>query len=98
MKWFNKWFAKKCAEAWDNRHDSEAIPVTKAGLVRGGGQSIDSPGMNFTVYRASGGHVIETRTYDRHKDRNNHGLHIITDDKDIGDEIGKIITFEQLRS
>ena len=97
MKWFDKWFAKKCVEAWDSRHDSEAIPVTKAGLVRGG-QSIDSPGMNFTVYRASGGHVIETRTYDRHKDRNNHGLHIITDDKDIGDEIGKIITFEQLRS
>jgi hypothetical protein len=53
--------------------------------------------MNFTVYRASGGHIIETRTYDRHKDRNNHGLHIITDDKDLGDEIGKIITYENLK-
>ncbi len=101
MKWFNKWFAKKCVEAWDSRHDSEAVPImatTKAGLVSGRGHSIDSPGMNFTVYRASGGHIIETRTYDSHKDRNNHGLHIITDDKDIGDEIGKIITFEQIRS
>ena len=72
MKWFDKWFAKKCVQAWDNRQDSEVIPVnTKAGLSRGGGQSIDSPGMNFTVYRANGGHVIETRAYDRHKDRNN---------------------------
>lgn len=97
MKWFDKWFAKKCVEAWDNRHDSEAIPATKAGLVRGGGPSIDSPGMNFTVYRASGGHIIETRTYDRHKDRNNHGLHIITDDKELGEEIAKIITFENLK-
>ena len=98
MKWFDKWFKKKCVEAWNDRQDSEPIPVTKAGLVRGGGQSIDSHGMNFTVYRASGGHVIETRTYDKHRDRSNHGLHIITDDKDLGDEIGKIITFESLRS
>ena len=99
MKWFNKWFAKKCVEAWDNRHDSEAIPMptTKAGLIRGGHNSIESNGMNFTVYRASGGHIIETRTYDKHKDRNNHGLHIITDDKDLGDEIGKIITYENLK-
>ena len=100
MKWFDKWFAKKCVEAWNNRQDSEAVPMptTKAGLVRGGGPSIDSQGMNFTVYRASGGHIIETRTYDRHKDRNNHGLHIITDDKDLGDEIGKIITYENLKA
>ena len=99
MKWFDKWFAKKCVQAWDNRQDSEVIPVnTKAALSRGGGQSIDSPGMNFTVYRANGGHVIETRAYDRHKDRNNHGLHVITDDKDLGEEIGKIITFEHLRN
>lgn len=98
MKWFDKWFKKKCVEAWNDRQDSEAIPVNKPGLVRGGGQSIDSHGMNFTVYRASGGHVIETRTYDKHRDRSNHGLHIITDDKDLGDEIGKIITFESLRS
>ena len=101
MKWFDKWFRNKCIQAWNERNEigeDSPIPMTKAGLVRGGGQSIDSQGMNFTVYRASGGHIIETRTYDRHKDRNNHGLHIITDDKDIGDEIGKIITFEQLRS
>lgn len=102
MKWFDKWFKKKCIQAWNDRHEEdkmEPIPsVTKAGLVRGGGNSIDSPGMNFTVYRASGGHIIETRTYDRHKDRNNHGLHIITDDKDLGDEIGKIITYENLKA
>ena len=102
MKWFNKWFQKKCIEAWNNRHEDEKmepIPsVTKAGLVNGRGHSIDSPGMNFTVYRANGGHIIETRTYDKHKDRVNNALHIITDDKDLGDEIGKIITLEHLRA
>jgi hypothetical protein len=100
MKWFDKWFKKKCVQAWNDRHEVEAdstVGLNKAQLVRAS-HSIDSPGMSFTVYRANGGHIIETRTYDKHKDRHNNGLHIITDDKDIGDEIGKIITLEHLRS
>lgn len=97
MKWFNKWFAKKCKQAWEERHDD---PVREAPLAVTASRSIDSSsnGMNFTVYRANGGHVVETRKYDRKRDTNDHGLHIITDDKDLGEEIGRIITFEQLRA
>ena len=82
-----------CREAWENsRQDVEVATLTK-------GRSIDNNnGMNFTVYRANGGHVIETRQYERKRDENNYGLHIITDDKDLGEEISKIITFERLRS
>jgi hypothetical protein len=61
-------------------------------------QEINSNGMTFTVYRANGGHIIEHRVYDKRTDRTTNGLHIITDDKDLGEEIGKIITYEQLRS
>lgn len=97
MKWFNKWFAKKCRQAWEERQDN---PIKETSLAVTASRSIDSScnGMNFTVYRASGGHVIETRKYDRKRDTNDHGLHIITDDKDLGEEIGRIITFEQLRA
>jgi hypothetical protein len=64
----------------------------------GRGPSLDSDkGIRFQVYKASGGMVVETSTYDRHKDRHYSGLHIITDDKDIGQEIGKIITIESLK-
>jgi hypothetical protein len=96
MKFFKKWFANMCREAWENsRNVIEAdVPQKMATLS---GRSIDSNGMNFTVYRANGGHVIETRQYDRKRDTNDHGLHIITDDKDLGEEIGKIITFERLK-
>lgn len=96
MNFFRKWFAKQCKKAWeDSRELVEAdVPQKLVSTAR----SIDSHGMNFTVYRANGGHVIETRKYDRKRDNNDHNLHIITDDKDIGEEIGKIITFEQLRS
>ena len=93
MKWFDKWFLKKCRQAWDNTKE----PAKTEGLSMRT-NSIDSSGMNFTVYRANGGHVIETRTHDRRNDRYSHGLHIITDDKDLGDEIAKIITYENIRS
>lgn len=94
MKWFNKWFAKKCQQAWE---DYRKQPV-EATLSVERASKIESIGMNFTVYKASGGHIIEHRVYDRKTDRNNNSLHIITEDKDLGEEIGKIITFESLRN
>jgi hypothetical protein len=54
--------------------------------------------MNFTIHRADGGHVVEMRIYDRKRDENDIKLHVITDDKDLGEELGKIITFSNLRS
>jgi hypothetical protein len=53
--------------------------------------------IRFNVYKASGGTIIETSFYDRLKDRHNTSLHVITDDKDIGKELGKIITMETLK-
>jgi hypothetical protein len=53
--------------------------------------------IRFNVYKATGGTIIETSFYDRHKDRHNSSLHIITDDQDLGKEIGKIITMETLK-
>lgn len=59
--------------------------------------SIDSEGMRFTVFKASGGFVIETRTYDRRKDENINSMYVVTENQDLGQELGKIITMESLR-
>ena len=60
--------------------------------------SIDSDrGINFMVYKATGGTVIETRSYDQRTDRSIRGLYVIKDGDNIGDEIGKIITMEALK-
>jgi hypothetical protein len=59
--------------------------------------SIDSNGFKLQVYKANGGVVVETKTYDRRKDENRNSLYVITEDKDLGAEIGKIITMENLR-
>ena len=60
-------------------------------------ETINSNGMRFNLYVASGGYVVETRVYDEHHDRNRNKLYVITEDKDLGEELGKIITMESLR-
>jgi hypothetical protein len=51
----------------------------------------------LNVYSASGGTIIETTKYDRQKDDHRHSLHVVTDDKELGEELAKIITMESLR-
>lgn len=93
MKWLYKWLRKKL-------ETTDVLEKEEIGIAIASPRSnnIDTCGMNFTVYRANGGHIIEHRIYDRKTDRNNNSLHIITDDKDLGEEIGKIITLENLRN
>jgi hypothetical protein len=58
---------------------------------------LSSEGMRLQVYRASGGYVVETRNYDHHKDRNINSIHVITEEQDLGDALGKIVMMEALK-
>jgi len=59
--------------------------------------SLHTDGFKLQVYKANGGVIVETRNYDHRKDENRNSLYVITEDKDLGTEIGKIITMENLR-
>ena len=61
------------------------------------GPDLNSQSFRLSVYGASGGTIIETTKYDRKSDENRHSLHVVTEDKDLGQELSKIITMEQLR-
>ena len=65
--------------------------------VDSNGPNIQSQGFRLNVYSAGGGTIIETTKYDRQKDDHRHSLHVVTDDKDLGEELAKIITMESLR-
>jgi hypothetical protein len=58
---------------------------------------LESDGLRLQVYKASGGFVVETRSYDRRKDQNNNSMHVITDEQDLGAALGKIVMIEALR-
>ena len=87
------WFKRKLVN-WLNK-DTNTLYANLVGKERD--RTIDSNGFNLRVYKASGGTVIETNVYDRVKDRHHNGLYVITDDKDLGSELSKIITMENLR-
>jgi hypothetical protein len=65
-------------------------------LVRGD-DGLEGHPMRLNVYRASGGIVIEARTYDPQRDRHYNSLHVITHDQDLATSLDKIITMESLR-
>jgi hypothetical protein len=79
---------------WLNNDDSNEINYAVQDVEVA---HLESDGMRLQVYRASGGYVVETRSYDRKNDRNHNTMHVITDEEDLGERIGKIIMMEALR-
>jgi hypothetical protein len=78
---------------WLTRSSNDSMYANEAVEV----DSLNSNGLRFNLYKAHGGFVIETRSYDDRTDRNINKLYVITEDKDLGTELGKIITMESLR-
>lgn len=58
---------------------------------------LSSEGLRMQIYKASGGYVVETRSYNSHKDRNFTNMHVITEEQDLGDVLGKIVMMEALK-
>ena len=91
-----KWFKNKVinwARSDRNTNSDKAELVCSTETVR----RIDQNGMNFTIYQANGGHVMEYSSYNRKNDTRDTALHIISSDQDLGQGIAHIITFEMLR-
>ncbi len=57
----------------------------------------NSDGIRLQIYKASGGYVVETRGYDRKTDRNHCTMHVINEEQDLGDALGKIVMMEALK-
>jgi hypothetical protein len=67
-------------------------------LCDDGPNGIDLPDpINFKVQAVSGGTIVESRWYDHKKDENRIKLHIITQDENLSESIGKIVTMELLQ-
>jgi hypothetical protein len=100
MKWFDRWFARKCKWAWDYCDESEPMPSTGSTKARPS-QALESEdwedGLRITIKKMIGGSVVSFRTYNRRTDRSKSRHYIITDEQDFTTELGKIITMESMR-
>ena len=99
MRWFDRWFARKCKWAWENKSIIERdveVPLTLQSQAIEEGPSWGD-GLRINVRKVIGGFVVSFRTYDRIKDRSDDRHYIITDEQDFNVELGKMITMESMR-
>ena len=54
-------------------------------------------GLNFVLYPAVGGHILECRHYDRRTDTNNNTLYMIHEDQNFADQVAKAIMLEMMK-
>jgi hypothetical protein len=87
---FRKWLRN-----WLNRSSENEINISRSLAVKES-ESLSGEPLRIQVYAANGGMVVETRTYDRQKDRTNTNLYIVNDGEDLGNELGKILTMASL--
>lgn len=94
MNWF-----KKMVISWvrEDQNDQSAQLVGSL-KVREADSCVEAdPVLNFKVYSAVGGKIVEFRKYDRNRDRSETQTYIITNDQDFGERIAKIATMESLK-
>ena len=78
--------------AWTNITSSKRptpIPMSHHELT-------DGRALNFKVYSAVGGKVIQFNTYNEKTDTSRSSLYVITEQEDLGKELAEIITVECL--
>ena len=96
MKWL-----KKALWRWTYQGrelDEETATVSNRLIARDSEAMCgDEPVLNFKVYSAVGGKVVEFRRYDRKTDRSGSVTHVIPEGDDISTAIGHIVSMELLK-
>jgi hypothetical protein len=98
MNWFKRMIGRWAYEYRDTPDDCSPSPKLGRGNTISTGRGIDSePTLNFKVYSAVGGKIVEFSRYDPKSDRHDRQMYIIGRDEDFGEKIAKISTLEVLR-
>lgn len=98
MNFIKKWFRKAVKNAWDEAQNEPcraSQDISIGNSVKGG--HLQSHGLTFTIYKANGGHIMEYSSYDHITDQRSTGLHIVTHDQNLGEQIAHAYTLEALK-
>ena len=110
MKWFDNWI-QRCYNRARERDENRSIMLDEnPRRGRGSGLSPISKGtrrvehnyddrsvITFKVFGANGGMIVETNRYDEKRDTEAIGRYVISDDADLVESLGKIVSMEYLR-
>ena len=100
MNFIKRMVVKWVREDWNNARQEQDCyaTVSPKNSIGIGSRDVNSdPTLQFKVYNAIGGKVVEFSRYDRKSDRHNHDIYIISKNEDFGEKIAKIATLESLK-
>jgi hypothetical protein len=100
MNWFKRMVVKWVREDWDNaRREQDCYPTPDlSSMTTISTRDVNSdPTLQFKIYTAIGGKVVEFSRYDRKQDRHFHDIYIIGKNEDFGEKIAKIAMLESLK-
>ena len=109
MKWLDN-FIQRCYNRARERDENQSIMLEESprkvrgriSHVSGGPRRVehnydDRGVITFKVFGANGGMIVETARYDEKRDTEAIGRYVISDDADLAESLGKIVTLEYLR-
>lgn len=94
-----KWFKKKLYQ-WVKDANDEANSYATKGLVAASDVTAsmdDNPVLNFRIFSAQNGTILEFRHYDRKTDRNNTSTFIVAESEDVSDYVRQCLPIELMR-
>jgi hypothetical protein len=101
MNFIKRMIVKWVREDWENasQPQPDCYPTTKNTIGIGiSTRDVSSdPTLQFKIYNAIGGKVVEFSRYDRQKDRSFHDIYIISKEENFGEKIAKIAMLESLK-
>ena len=100
MNWFKRIIVKWVREDWNSaRQEQDCYPTPKLSSMNAiSTRDVNSdPTIQFKIYNAIGGKVVEFSRYDRKSDRSSHDIYIIGKNEDFGEKIAKIAMLESLK-
>ena len=101
MNFIKRMVVKWVRDDWDNaRQEQDCFPSPQLsrGMNTVSTRDVNSdPTLQFKIYNAIGGKVVEFSRYDRKSDRHNHDIYIIGKEEDSGEKIAKIAMLESLK-
>jgi len=108
MKWFDSWI-QRCYNRARSRDEDQHILVSDSPKRSRNGKTGVAPirrvehnyddrsVITFKVFGANGGMIVETNRYDDKRDTETIGRYVISDEADLVESLGKIVTMEYLR-
>ena len=95
MKWLRNKVIKWVREDQDNVREDTGMAIRSRDFDATPYE--EDPILNFRVFSAVGGQVVEFRRFDRKTDRSESTTYIIHKDQDFGEKISKIANMEMLK-